>query len=62
MSGVIAVPTKGRCIERLRNQLPEPSIGWSGFLPTIALEFELEIEGVALNELIDVLLQSSDGE
>jgi hypothetical protein len=39
---------------------PSPSIGWSGFLPTIALEFELDIEGVALNELIDVLLQSSD--
>jgi hypothetical protein len=39
---------------------PSPSIGWSGFLPTIALEFELDIEGVALNELIDVLLESSD--
>jgi hypothetical protein len=39
---------------------PSPSIGWLGFLPTIALEFELDIEGVALNELIDVLLQSSD--
>jgi hypothetical protein len=39
---------------------PSPLIGWSGFLPSFALEFELETEGVALNELIDVLLQSSD--
>jgi hypothetical protein len=39
---------------------PNPIIGWSGFLPTIALEFELDIDGVALNELIDVLLESSD--
>jgi hypothetical protein len=29
-------------------------------LPTIALEFELDIEGAALNKLIDVLLRSSD--
>lgn len=59
-----------RLIELLLNALrtvpmfvklkPSPSIGLSGFLPSIAFEFELEIEGVALNELIDVLLQSSD--
>jgi hypothetical protein len=39
---------------------PHPSIGWSGFLPTIALEFDWSIEGASLNELIDILLQSSD--
>jgi hypothetical protein len=59
-----------RCIELLLNALraipmfvelkPSPSIGMSGFLPSIAFEFELEIKGVALNELIEVLLQSSD--
>jgi hypothetical protein len=38
---------------------PLPSIGWSGFLPSFSLQFDLEAEGVALSELIDVLLESS---
>jgi hypothetical protein len=53
---------------RQRRSAYDPANGWcvrldrakQYTLPTIALEFELDIEGAALNKLIDVLLRSSD--